>query len=157
MTIASDWTEASYVLLRLGTAAEHRFALPAADVEELAGASRLQKFPHTTKQVDGVIVRRKRVLPVRDVSTLLTGRALAFHRFYLIVRRHYGSAVELEAIPVSGDCELLSGVIPIPRGEDGPAYISGTIDLAGEQVPLLDLEKLAEAVPAAADQGRRPA
>ncbi|HUJ41746.1 MAG TPA: chemotaxis protein CheW [Candidatus Acidoferrales bacterium] len=161
MTIASEWTEANYVLLRLGPGGRDRFALPAGDVEELAGASRLQKFPHTTKQVDGVIVRRKRVVAVRDVSTLLTGRALAFHRFYLIVRRRYGSAVELEAIPVSGDCELLSGVIPIPRAEEAPEYFSAMIDLAGEQVPLLDLEKLAAAGSAAdtpaADSVRRPA
>lgn len=140
--------EATYVLLRLG---ERRFALPADDVEELAGASRLQKFPHTTEHVDGVIVRRKRVVAVRDVASALTGRALAFHRFYLIVRRHYGAAVELEAIPVSGDCELLSGVIPFPRGEEGPDYIAGTIDLAGDPVPLLNLEKLAAAAPVAAE------
>jgi len=157
MTVASEWSEANYVLLRLGPAAKDRFALPADDVEELAGASRLQKFPHTTKQVDGVIVRRKRVVAVRDISGLLTGRALAFHRFYLIVRRRYGSAVELEAIPVSGDCELLSGVIPIPGGEEAPEYFAGIIDLAGEQVPLLDLEKLASAAPPSAEVARRPA
>ena len=155
MTVASEWSEANYVLLRLGPAAKDRFALPADDVEELAGASRLQKFPHTTKQVDGVIVRRKRVVAVRDVASVLTGRALAFHRFYLIVRRHYGSSVELEAIPVSGDCELLGGVIPIPRADEGPDYFAGFIDLAGEQVPLLDLEKLAAAAPADAEPAGR--
>lgn len=154
MTIASELPEAAYVLLRLGPAAGDRFALPADDVEELAAASRLQKFPHTTKAVDGVIVRRKRVMAVRDVARVLTGRALAFHRFYLIVRRRYGAATELEAIPVSGDCELLSGVIPLPRGEDGPDYIAGRIDLAGEQVALLDLEKLAAAGGAAEGAGR---
>ncbi len=148
MSVLDSAAEATYVLLRLG---ERRFAVPADDVEELTGASRLQKFPHRTKQVDGVIVRRKRVVAVRDVASLLTGRPLAFHRFYLIVRRHYGSAIELEALPVSGDCELLSGVITIPRGEDGPEYFAGTIDLAGDQVPLLDLEKLAAAARAAAE------
>ena len=145
MTIASELPDAAYVLLRMG---EHRFAVAADGVEELAGASRLEKFPHTTPNVEGVIVRRKRVLAVRDVASLLTGRALTLHRFYLIVRRRYGSAVELEAIPVSGDCELLSGVIPMPRSEDAPEYVTGSIELAGEQIPLLDLEKLAAAVPA---------
>jgi chemotaxis signal transduction protein len=146
--------EATYVLLRLG---ERRFAVPADDVEELAGASRLHKFPHQTKQVDGVIVRRKRVIAVRDVASLLTGRSLPFQRFYLIVRRRHGAAVELEAIPVSGDCEMLSGVIPIPRGDDAPEYLAGTIDLAGERVPLLDLEKLAAGPPAAAEPAGRVA
>jgi chemotaxis signal transduction protein len=154
MNVFDSVRETTYVLLRLG---ERRFAVLADDVEELAGASRLQKFPHRTKQVDGVIVRRKRVVAVRDVASLLTGRPLPFHRFYLIVRRHYGSAVELEAIPVSGDCELLSGVIPIPRGEDGPEYFAGAIDLAGDQVPLLDLEKLAAAAPTAAEPTGRVA
>ncbi|HVN10234.1 MAG TPA: chemotaxis protein CheW [Patescibacteria group bacterium] len=157
MTMASDWTESNYVLLRLGPAGRERFALPADDVEELAGASRLQKFPHTTNRIDGVIVRRKRVLAVRDVASVLTGRPLSFHRFYLIVRRRYGAVTELEAIPVSGDCELLSGVIPMPRGESEPEYFAGIIDLAGEQVPLLDLEKLAAASSASPDSARRPA
>jgi chemotaxis signal transduction protein len=156
MTIASELPEAAYVLLRLGPAERDRFALPADDVEELAGASRLQKFPHRTPQVDGVIVRRKRVVAVRDVASLLTGRALVFHRFYLIVRRRYGAAVELEALPVSGDCELLSGVIPIPRGDHGPDYITGSLDLAGDQVPLLDLEKLAAAAQQAGETAGRP-
>jgi chemotaxis signal transduction protein len=148
MTIASELPDATYVLLRMG---EHRFAVPADGVEELGGGSRLAKFPHTTPHVEGVIVRRKRVLAVRDVASLLTGRALPLHRFYLIVRRRYGAAVELEAIPVSGDCELVSGVIPMPRGENAPEYIAGSIDLAGEHFPLLDLEKLAAAAPQAAE------
>jgi chemotaxis signal transduction protein len=147
MSAYQESPEATYVLLRLG---ERRFALPAAGVEELAIASRLDKFPHRTPGLDGVIVRRKRVLAVRDVASLLTGRALLVHRFYLIVRRNYGTAVELEAIPVSGDCELLGGMVALPRSEDAPEYFAGRIDLSGEQIPLLDLERLAAATPQAA-------
>jgi len=142
--------ESAYVLLRLG---ERRFAVPAEQVEELAGASRFQKLPHTTRQVEGVIVRRKRVFAVRDVASLLIGHALPMHRFYLIVRRRYGAMEEAEAIPVTGDCELLSGVIPLPcMGEGQPEYFAGTIDLAEEQIPLLDLEKLAAAQAAAVEK-----
>ena len=147
MSAFNELPEASYVLLRLGPAERERFALPADCVEELASASRLDKFPHTTPGLEGVIVRRKRVLPVRDVASLLTGRALLVHRFYLIVRRRYESAVELEAIPVSGDCELLNGVVALPRGEEAPEYFAGSIDLGGDRIPLLDLEKLAAAAP----------
>ncbi len=155
MSPMSELPETNYVLLRLGAARQDRFALPADAVEELASASRLDKFPHTTPGLEGVIVRRKRVLAVRDVARVLTGRALLVHRFYLIVRRRYGTAAELEAIPVSGDCELIGGVIPIPRTDDAPEYFAGSIDLAGEKIPLLDLEKLAAAAPAGQFAGSR--
>ncbi|HKM90213.1 MAG TPA: chemotaxis protein CheW [Candidatus Acidoferrales bacterium] len=153
MTTLTESVEAAYVLLRLG---EQRFAVPAESVDELTGASQLHKFPHTTPLVEGVIVRRKRVVPVRDIASLLTGRALRMHRFYLVVRRRYGAVEEPEAIPVTGDCELLSGVIAFPRGDQQPDYISGNLELAGEQIPLLDLEKLAAAAPQAAGPAGRP-
>lgn len=140
MTQLTESPEAAFVLLRLG---EQRFAVRAESVEELAGSSRFQKFPHKTPLVEGVIVRRKRLIAVRDVASVLTGRAVASHRFYLIVRQRYGAVTEPEAIPVTGDCELLSGVIPMPRADDQPEYIAGIIELAGEQIPLLDLERLA--------------
>jgi chemotaxis signal transduction protein len=154
MTTAFESPETAYVLLHLG---EQRFAVRAENVEELAGASRFQKFPHTTPLVEGVIVRRKRLIPVRDVASVVTGRPIAVHRFYLIVRRRYGAIEEAEAIPVTGDCELLSGVIPLPMGEGQPDYFAGAIDLAGEQIPLLDLEKLTAAAPGAAVTAGRPA
>jgi chemotaxis signal transduction protein len=154
MTTFNETPESAYVVLRLG---ERRFAVPAQAVEELTGASQLHKFPHTTPLVEGVIVRRKRVVPVRDVAGLLTGRALRVHRFYLIVRRRYGAAEELEAIPVTGDCELLNSMVALPRSEQQAEYIAGNIELAGEQVPLLDLEKLVAATAQAAGPAGRAA
>ena len=154
MTTLTESAEKAYVLLRLG---EQRFAVPAEAVDELTGASQLHKLPHTTPLIEGVIVRRKRIVPVRDVASLLTGRALRTHRFYLVVRRRYGTVEEPEAIPVTGDCELLSGVIAFPRGDQQPDYIAGNLELAGEQVPLLDLEKLVAAGPQAAGPAGRAA
>jgi len=154
MTTFTDSPEAAYVLLRLR---ERRFAVPAEIVEELTGASQLHKLPHTTRLVEGVIVRRKRIVPVRDIASLLLGRPLRIHRFYLIVRRRYGAVEEPEAIPVTGDCELLSGVVALPRGDQQAAYIAGNLELAGEQVPLLDLEKLMAAAPQAAGPAGRAA
>jgi len=138
--------EKAYVLLRLG---ERQFAVPAELVEELAAAGRLERIPHTTPQVEGVIVRRKRVLAVRDVARMLTGRALPLHRFYLVVRQPYGDATESEAIPVTGDCELLTGMVALPRGERDPDYVAGWIDLSSEQVLVLDLTKLIAEAPGA--------
>jgi chemotaxis signal transduction protein len=147
MNPAAQTAEKAYVLMRLG---ERQFAVPAEEVEELAAAGRLEKIPHTTPQIEGVIVRRKRVLAVRDVARRLTGRSLPLHRFYLVVRQRYGQATESEAIPVTGDCELLTGLTALPRGEHEPEYVAGWIDLAGEQVLVLDLSKLAAPAPGAA-------
>ncbi|HUK53905.1 MAG TPA: chemotaxis protein CheW [Candidatus Binatia bacterium] len=144
MSAALEAVEKAYVLLRLG---ERQFAVPAEDVEELASAGRLERIPHTTPQIAGVIVRRKRVLAVRDVARTLTGRSLPLHRFYLVVRQPYGAATESEAIPVTGDCELLSGVVALPPGEHDPGYVAGWIDLAGEQILVLDLSQIAADAP----------
>jgi len=154
MSALVESPDAAYILLRLG---EQRFAVRAENVEELAGSSHFQKFPQTTKQVEGVIVRRKRVMAVRDVASLLTGRPLPMHRFYLIVKQRYGAIEEAEAIPVTGDCELLSGVIPMPAEDGQPEYFQGLIDLAGERIPLLDLEKLAAATSRAVGGPEMPA
>jgi len=147
MNAQTEATEQAYVVLRLG---ERQFAVPADSVEELAAAGQLERIPHTTPQIEGVIVRRKRVLAVRDVARMLTGRALPLHRFYLVVRRNYGAATESEAIPVTGDCELLTGVVALPRGEQEPEYAAGWIDVAGEQILVLDISKLGNEAPEAA-------
>lgn len=147
MNTAMEPAEKAYVLLRLG---ERQFAVPAEQVEELAAAGRLEKIPHTTPQIEGVIVRRKRVLAVRDVARMLTGRSLPLHRFYLVVRQQYGAAAESEAIPVTGDCELLTGIVATPRGDHEPQYVAGWIDLAGEQVLVLDVSRLNPETPEAA-------
>jgi len=117
----------------------------------------LHKFPHTTRLIEGVIVRRKRIVPVREIASLLLGRALRIHRFYLIVRRRYGTVQEPEAIPVTGDCELLNGVVALPRSEGQAEYIAGNLELAGEQIPVLDLETLVAATAQAAGPAGRAA
>ncbi len=147
MSGALEATEKAYVLLRLG---ERQFAVPAEQVEELAAAGQLEKIPHTTPQLEGVILRRKRVLAVRDVARQLTGRSLPLHRFYLVVKQQYGAVTESEAIPVTGDCELLTGVVALPRGEHEPEYAAGWIELGGEQILVLDISKLVADEPAGA-------
>jgi chemotaxis signal transduction protein len=129
----------TFVLIRLG---EQRFALPAECVEELAASSSLQTFPQTTALVEGVIVRRGRVIPVRDIARAVVGRPSPVHHFYLIARQRYGDVFEPNAIPVTGDCELLGGMITFPAAEGSPEYITGVLDIAGESVPILDLGKI---------------
>ena len=55
----------SCVLLRLG---ERRFALAADQVAELVPPSRIFRFPHRTPEIDGVILRRGRTVPVCDLA-----------------------------------------------------------------------------------------
>jgi chemotaxis signal transduction protein len=130
--------ERSFVLLRLTT---QRFALPAETVIELVVPGSLQSFPHTDPLLLGVLVRRGQVVPVADVAQIVAGPGAQNRKFYLIATRHFGAAREWCAIPVMGDCELISAA-PQARDEGAPAYITGAVHLGQEQVPILDLDSV---------------
>jgi chemotaxis signal transduction protein len=132
----SQQEERSFVVFQLGG---RHFALPAGDVTELAPPVRLHKFPHATPLLEGVIVRRGHIVPVYD-SAMLDGRKSSSHRCYLIARRGATEPAEFAAIPVAGECELVSGVLVM--AETQPAYISGTLAIGDESVEVLDLAKL---------------
>jgi len=131
----------SFVLFPLG---KKRFALPADVVTELARPDRLQAFPHTTPRLTGVLVRRGHIVPVFDVAQVLLGAGAPARKFYLIATRHFGSAREWTAIPVTGECELTAAEVVPPTG-GLPGYVVGLLSLEREIVELLDLEKLAAA------------
>ena len=63
----------SFVLLRLG---ERRFAVAAAQIAELVAPTRVFRFPHHTPDIEGVIVRRGRIVPVCDVAERLIGKGI---------------------------------------------------------------------------------
>lgn len=131
----------SYIVFPLG---ERSFALPADAVVELARSGTVQEIPHTTPFVSGVLVRRGLILPVWDVSQTLIGSDLAVQKFYLVVLRHFGAAVEWVAIPVSGECQMVQAErVPVPAGR--PSYVCGTLSLESGSVEVLDLEALAVA------------
>lgn len=144
----------SFVLFPMGT---KRFALPADAVAELARPDRLQTFPHTTPLMIGVLVRRGHLIPVCDVAGVLVGPNAPARKFYLIANRAYCDApgqarksVEWTAIPVTGECELVSWRLMPPAGRV-PDYVTGTLQILGETIEVVDLEKLisdhASAVP----------
>lgn len=135
----------SYVLLQVGS---RSFALSADIVAELAPPVRLHNFPHATPLLVGVIVRRGRIVPVFDVGPVLLGRCSSAHRFYLIARRRFGNSSELAAIPVTGECELASG-LAYPPEMGRQRYIAGTLPIGSEDVDVLDLEALLAAAPVA--------
>jgi len=131
-------SENSYVLFPLG---EQRFALPAAVVTELARPDNLQTFPHRTPLLAGVLVRRGRIVPVCDVAQVLIGPEAPPRKFYLIASCQIASRKEWTAIPVTGECEL-AGARPSPASGSQPPYVQGTLELEGETVSIVDLEKL---------------
>lgn len=128
----------SFVLLRLG---ERRFALPASQVAELVAPSRIFRFPHKSAALEGVILRRGRMIAVCDVAEQLTGKRLATRRFNLLAARKYGHQLDWIAIPVSGECELIT-VDMVPAGENDSPHVEGWLSHGGEVIEVLRLSAL---------------
>ena len=141
MSVPENNVRKSWVLLHVGN---RRFALPAESVMELAPPVRLHNFPHTSRLIAGVIVRRGRIVPVYDVAPVLCGRESSLHRFYLIAERAFGNASEASAIPVNGECELATSEIQPPQA-DAPPYFAGTLAIENENIDVLDLQELVSA------------
>ncbi len=125
----------SFVLFPLG---KKRFALPADVVTELARPDRLQSFPHTTRMLTGVLLRRGHIVPVCDIAPALLGQDAPPRKFFLIANRTFGHNREWTAIPVSGECELASTEL-LPVTGKLPRYVIGLLSLADEIVQVLDL------------------
>jgi chemotaxis signal transduction protein len=138
MTVSAELELESFVLLRLG---ERRFAVSAAQIAELVAPSRVFRFPHRTPRIEGVILRRGRIVPVCDVAETLIGKKLTSRRFYLIAVRHFGAQTEWVALPVTGDCELIHAEMTSPGESDAP-QVAGWLSHAGDVMEVLNLDAL---------------
>ena len=138
MTLIAETELQSFVLLRLG---DRRFAVAATQIAELVPPSRVFRFPHHTSEVEGVILRRGRIVPVCDVAEKLIGKGLKSRRFYLIAQRCYGTQTEWVALPVTGDCELINVEMTLPSASDAP-HVSGWLSHAGDVIEVLNLAAL---------------
>lgn len=138
MTLIAESELQSFVLLRLG---DRRFAVSANQIAELVAPSRIFRFPHHTSEVEGVILRRGRIVPVCDVAEKLIGNSLKSRRFYLIVQRRYGAQTEWVALPVTGDCELINTEMTLPSDTDAP-HVAGWLSHAGDVIEVLNLAAL---------------
>lgn len=128
----------SFVLLRLG---ERRFAIAALEIAELVAPSRVFRFPHNTQEVEGVILRRGRIVPVCDISERLVGKKLPSRRFYLIAKRKYEAGADWIALPVTGECELITAEMTPPGSGDSP-HVAGWIAHDGDVIEVLSLDSL---------------
>jgi chemotaxis signal transduction protein len=136
--MTTDTQLQSFVLLRLG---ERRFALAATDISGLVAPSRLFRFAHRTPEIEGVILRRGRIVPVCDVAARLIGKGLISRRFYLIAQRHYNEKREWLAVPVTGECELINSEMMPPGAGDAP-HVAGWLSHAGDVIEVLNLDYL---------------
>jgi chemotaxis signal transduction protein len=151
MTVATELELQSFVLLRLG---DRRFALAANCIAELVAPSRIFRFPHRTPKVEGVILRRGRIIPVCDVGDVLIGKTILSRRFYLLAVRDYGSLKEWVAIPVTGECELINAEVT-PASESDAPHVAGWLSHGGEVIEVLNMDALTPG-PAPARAGSAP-
>ena len=154
MSVVEQFDARSCVLLRLG---ERRFALAAEHIAELVAPSRVFRFAHRTTEIDGVILRRGRVVPVCDVAERLTGKKLTSRRFYLVATQKRGNSLDWVALPVSGECELITADLT-PAGESDSPHVAAWLSHDGEVIEVLNLDALTpvpgdRTIPA---QGERP-
>src|SRR5207248_767032 len=134
MTLSTDLELKSFVLLRLG---ERRFAVAAYGTAELVAPSRVFRFPHKTPKIEGVILRRGRIVPVCDIAEKLVGKCLTSRRFYLIALRHYGQRTEWVALPVTGECELINAELTPASASDEP-HVAGWLSHGGDVIEVRD-------------------
>jgi chemotaxis signal transduction protein len=138
MSNVKQYDAQSCVLLRLG---ERRFALAAEQIAELVAPSRVFRFAHRTTELDGVILRRGRVVPVCDVAEKLTGKKLTTRRFYLVATQRRGAGLDWVALPVSGECELITADLT-PASESDSPHVAAWLSHDGEVIEVLNLDAL---------------
>ena len=138
MTVAAELELQSFVLLRLG---ERRFAVAANQIAELVAPSRVFRFPHRTSKIEGVILRRGRIVPVCDVAEALVGKRLHTRRFYLLAVRRYGKQTEWVALPVTGECELINTEMSSASASDAP-HVAGWLSHDGDVIEVLNINAL---------------
>ena len=138
MTPRNDDGKQAFVLLRLG---DRRFAMVSSQIAELVAPSRVFRFPHRTENIEGVILRRGRIVPVCDVAEKLIGKSLLTRRFYLIAVRNYGGKSEWVALPVTGECELIDAEMS-PSSEADAAHVAGWISYGGDVIEVLNIDAL---------------
>jgi chemotaxis signal transduction protein len=115
-------------------------AVPATCVTELTLPNEVYSFPHTSREILGVILRRGKVIPLYDLAGLLKLPEFAPTQYHLIAVHHTAEGTELAAIPVSGKCDLVTADV-LPAKSLAPGVV-GELIWESRSYELLDLDKL---------------
>lgn len=126
----------SFVVAQVG---DRRIALPREIVSELIGSPIVHSFPHTTPLLTGVVIRRGLIVPVLDLGPGVFGRPSPPGRSFLVVRREIGGLTDYCAIPVQGECQIVSDILQPCEDDEGCAI--GILDVNGERIQVLNLER----------------
>ncbi len=151
MTLETDSLAPSYVVFQIGA---RRVAVARECVAELIASPVLFTFPHTTPLITGVALRRGRIVPILDLGPGLLGAPSPDARFFLVIERRISGISERCAIPVQGECELVTGTML--AGSTNDDFVIGALDLNGTPIEVVDIEK-AIATSAQIEQGPVPA
>lgn len=135
---AEDIQVRSYVLVQMG---KRKLALPAGSVIELVAPGKEQQIPHRTPWLAGIILRRGRIVPICDVGLLLGEQAAPLNSFRLIAQVQSNSGKDWYAIPVAGECVLVTPEA-IVQTDDRAACVAELLKLGDEHIEILDLGKL---------------
>ena len=127
----------SYVVFPLG---DRRFALPTADIVELSRYGQVQKFPHTSPELEGVLVRRGRILPVWNLASSLDDCMEVTTKIWLITKCNF-TGDELTAIPVSGECQMFQAQ-SLLKSSETPGRALGILMIDDQPIEVLDLRRL---------------
>src|SRR4029077_17905615 len=104
--------------------------------------------------------------PVYDVASILLGRSSSVHRFYLIARRNFPGGPEASAIPVIGECELVTAELQEASDSSRACFsghlliasgpcISGHLLIGDESIEVLNFDALLTSDPAVHNAPRR--
>lgn len=128
----------SFVLVQVG---KRRVALAAESVVELVAPTKEQRIPHRTPWLSGVIVRRGRIVPVCDIGNLIGEETAPQDSFHLIAESQSMGGRNWYAIPVAGECVLLTPDSTMPA-QDHADYVSEIVPLGEDRIEVLDFLKL---------------
>jgi hypothetical protein len=81
------------------------------------------------------------MIAVCDIAEQLTGKKLDTRRFNLLATRKYGHQLDWIAIPVSGECELIT-VEMMPASTNDSPQVDGWLSHGGEVIEVLRLSAL---------------
>jgi chemotaxis signal transduction protein len=136
MSVGNTSLVPSFIVFNVGT---RRVALSQDCVGELIASPVQFSFPHTSPLITGVVLRRGRIVPVLDLGPAIAGTSSPPARFFLVAERQISKTSERCAIPVQGECELVTGMI-LPA-EGGDIFVTGCLNVNEERIDVLDLEK----------------